>query len=46
MKQKPEEGEFDNLFNRNFATTGINEKWVSDITYIWTGELFIERVSI
>jgi transposase InsO family protein len=38
VKQKPEEGEFSNLLNRDFTTTGINEKWVSDITYIWTDE--------
>ena len=38
MKQKPEEGEFSNLLKRDFTTTGINEKWVSDITYIWTDE--------
>ncbi len=23
---------------RDFSTSGINEKWVSDITYIWTDE--------
>ncbi len=37
-KAKPEGGEFSNLLKRDFTTTGINEKWVSDITYIWTDE--------
>lgn len=37
-KQKTEEGEFPNLLDRDFSTSGINEKWVSDITYIWTDE--------
>ena len=37
-KQKPIEGEFVNLLKRDFTTAGINEKWVSDITYIWTDE--------
>lgn len=27
-----------NLLNRNFSTTAPNQKWVSDITYIWTDE--------
>lgn len=33
-KQKIEER--DNLLNRDFSTTTINEKWVADITYIHT----------
>lgn len=28
----------DNLLNRNFTALGPNQKWVSDITYIWTDE--------
>ena len=28
--------EHDNLLNRDFKTTGINEKWCTDITYIHT----------
>jgi putative transposase len=27
-----------NLLNRNFCATAPNQKWVSDITYIWTDE--------
>lgn len=27
-----------NLLERNFKVTGSNQVWVSDITYIWTGE--------
>lgn len=27
-----------NLLNRNFSTTGPNQKWCGDITYIWTDE--------
>lgn len=37
-KSKPEDGEFVNVLKRDFSTTGINEKWVSDITYVWTDE--------
>ena len=37
-KQKVDEGIFINLQKRDFTTTGINEKWVSDITYVWTDE--------
>lgn len=29
---------FDNVLNRNFTTTSINQKWVGDITYIPTLE--------
>jgi putative transposase len=28
----------ENLLNRNWNTTGANQKWVSDVTYVWTGE--------
>jgi putative transposase len=27
-----------NLLNRDFSTTAPNQKWVSDITYVWTDE--------
>ena len=27
-----------NLLNQDFGTSGLNEVWVSDITYIWTDE--------
>ncbi len=27
-----------NLLDRDFSTTAPNQKWVSDITYIWTDE--------
>ena len=27
-----------NILKRNFDTEKLNEKWVSDITYIWTGK--------
>ncbi len=33
-KKVYEQGE--NLLNRDFSTTKINEKWVADITYIHT----------
>lgn len=29
---------YDNVLNRDFATTGINQKWAQDITYIYTQE--------
>lgn len=28
----------DNLLNRDFNASGPNKKWVTDITYAWTGE--------
>jgi putative transposase len=28
----------DNVLDRQFEATGPNEKWVSDITYVWTDE--------
>ncbi len=37
-KFKPDEGEYVNLLKRDFTTTTINEKWVSDITYVYTNE--------
>jgi transposase InsO family protein len=37
-KFKPDEGTFENLLKRDFTTGSINEKWVSDITYIKTDE--------
>ena len=27
-----------NLLARDFTTTAINQKWVGDITYLWTTE--------
>ncbi len=27
-----------NLLNQDFSTTGLNQIWVTDITYIWTGK--------
>jgi len=38
MKSKPLDEYFENLLKRDFETTGINQKWVSDITYVWTDE--------
>ena len=29
---------FDNLLKRNFYASAPNQKWVSDITYVWTDE--------
>lgn len=29
---------FDNILNRDFGTTSINQKWASDISYIYTQE--------
>ena len=37
-KYKTDEGEFINILKRDFSTTTINEKWVSDITYVYTKE--------
>ena len=37
-KYKPDEGEFINILKRDFSTTTINEKWASDITYVYTKE--------
>jgi len=28
----------ENLLNRDFSATGPNQKWVGDISYIWTDE--------
>ena len=30
-----------NLLNRNFTAVRPNEKWVSDITYLWTSESWL-----
>ena len=27
---------FDNLLNQDFSATAPNQKWVGDITYLWT----------
>lgn len=37
-RSKPDEGDFVNILKRDFTAYGINEKWVSDITYVWTDE--------
>lgn len=37
-KYKPDEVEFINILKRDFSTTTINEKWVSDTTYVYTKE--------
>lgn len=29
---------FDNILNRDFNTTSVNQKWVGDVTYIYTEE--------
>ena len=36
----------ENLLNQNFATTGLNRVWVSDITYIHTGEGWLYLATI
>lgn len=35
-----------NLLGRNFAATGANRAWVSDITYLWTAEGWLYLVAI
>lgn len=30
-----------NLLNQNFKTTKVNEKWLSDVTYIWVDNSFV-----
>lgn len=37
---------FDNRLNRDFAATGMNQKWAADITYIHTGEGFLYLAGI
>ena len=32
-----------NLLQQNFSATRTNEKWVSDITYVWTEEGWLYR---
>lgn len=34
-----------NVLNREFTADGPNQKWVADITYVPTDEVFIERIS-
>lgn len=36
----------DNMLNREFQATKPGEKWVSDITYIWTVEGWLYLVSV
>jgi putative transposase len=35
-----------NLLNRDFTTTAPNQKWVGDITYIWTDEGWLYLATI
>lgn len=37
-KANPKHPAAPNLLNRQFAATRPNQRWVTDITYIWTGE--------
>ncbi len=37
---------YDNLLNRDFAANDLGEKWVSDITYIWTTEGWLHLTTI
>lgn len=34
--EKSVSDEKENILNRDFSTTGINQKWCTDITYIFT----------
>jgi transposase InsO family protein len=36
----------DNLLNQDFTASAPNEKWVSDITYVWTSEGWMYLASI
>jgi putative transposase len=36
----------DNLLDQNFTATGPNQKWVGDITYIWTTEGWLYLATI
>lgn len=36
----------ENLLNRNFAATSPNQKWVGDITYIWTEERWLYLATV
>ena len=34
--EKTTTDEMENIFDRDFSTTGITQKWIADITYIHT----------
>lgn len=36
----------DNLLNRDFAATAPNQKWVGDMTYIWTDERWLYLATV
>lgn len=36
----------DNLLQRNFSATAVNQKWVGDITYIWTDERWLYLATV
>ena len=50
MYRKPNEvlHKYANLFNQNFKTTNMNEKWTTDISYIITpeGRLYLSVIKI
>lgn len=37
---------YDNILNRDFTASDLGEKWVSDITYIWTKEGWLYLTAI
>lgn len=36
----------DNLLKRDFVATAPNQKWVGDITYVWTGERWVYLATV
>jgi len=36
----------DNLLKRDFGATAVNQKWVGDITYIWTDERWLYLATV